>query len=140
MGVLEDNCPCSDNDWESVKGGGDAAIKTWIAGQLQGRTCTVVLVGQNTAGRKWITHEIIESWKAGMGVVGIHIHNLKNVEGNQCPKGGDPFASLTLGDKKLSSIVKLYDPIYSTSTNVYNYIHENIGAWVEEAIQIRAKY
>ncbi len=30
------------------------------------RSCTVVLVGENTANRKWINHEIVESWNAGM--------------------------------------------------------------------------
>jgi hypothetical protein len=50
---------------------GDAAIENWIAHQMKGRSCTVVLVGANTANRKWINHEIVQSWDKGMGVVGI---------------------------------------------------------------------
>ncbi len=76
MGVIEGNTPVSDNDWEAVKKGGDKAIKAWIAGQLHGRSCTVVLVGEKTAARKWIKYEIEASWNAGKGVVGICIHNL----------------------------------------------------------------
>lgn len=49
MGMVDGNVPVSDNDWESVTRGGEDAIKRWIAGQLEGRSCTVVLVGQNTA-------------------------------------------------------------------------------------------
>jgi hypothetical protein len=122
MGVVEGNEPVSDNDWEAVKKGGDAAIEKWIADQLKGRTCTIVLVGTNTAGRKWIIHEIKESWNGGMGIVGIHVHNLKDKDGKQSQKGKNPFDSLTLGDQKLSAVVKLYDPPYTTSTSVYDYI------------------
>ena len=38
---------------------------------------------------------------------------------------------------QLSDIAKCYDPPYSVSTNVYNYIAENIDSWIEEAIKIR---
>src|SRR5579862_8725184 len=51
MGAIEGNAAVSDNDWETVTKGGDAAIEKWIAGQLKGRSCTVVLVGKDTAGR-----------------------------------------------------------------------------------------
>src|SRR5258708_39854311 len=79
-GVIEGNVPVSDNDWETVTKGGDAAIAKWIAEQMKGKSCTIVLVGQNTAGRKWINHEIMESWDKGMGIVGICIHRLLDRE------------------------------------------------------------
>lgn len=140
MGIVEGSQTVSDNDWETVKRGGDAAIAKWIAGQMFSRSCTVVLVGQGTAGRKWITHEIIESWKARMGVVGIRIHRLKDHAGNTASSGANPFDSVNLGDKLLSSIVKLYDPPYVSSTDVYAYIKSNMAVWVEEAITIRNRY
>jgi hypothetical protein len=49
MGALEGNSELSDNDWEAVKRGGDAAIQRWIDGQMLGRSCAVVLVGSETA-------------------------------------------------------------------------------------------
>ena len=52
MGMVDGNNPVSDNDWETITQGGDAKIKKWIADQLDGRSCTIVLVGSNTAGRK----------------------------------------------------------------------------------------
>lgn len=138
IGTIEGNSAVSDNDWESITRS-DAKIKEWIAEQLKGRSCTVVLVGKETAGRKWINYEIIESWRAGMGVVGICIHNLKNKNGDQSAKGANPFDSLTFtnGGAKLSTKVKLYDPPYSSSTKVYAWIKENLSACVEEAIRIR---
>jgi hypothetical protein len=78
IGVIEGNKPASDNDWESVTKGGDDAIKRWIASQMYGRSCTVVLVGADTANRKWINYEIVKSWDDSMGVVGIRIHGLKD--------------------------------------------------------------
>jgi hypothetical protein len=139
MGVVEDNKPVSDNDWETIKGGGDRAIKDWIAGQLKGRTCTIVLVGERTAGRKWIKYEIEGSWKAGMGVVGIRIHKLEDGNGEQSRKGGNPFDDIKIGGEKLSTIVKLYDPPQITSKGVYDHIKKNIADWVEEAIEIRRR-
>ena len=59
IGAIEGNQPATDNDWETVKRGGDRAIERWIAGQMRGRSCTVVLVGANTANRKWINREIV---------------------------------------------------------------------------------
>jgi hypothetical protein len=136
-GVVEGNVPVSDNDWETVTRGGDKAIEKWIADQIEGRSFAVVLVGTNTAGRKWITHEIKESWNSKKGVVGIRIHNLKDKDQNQSVRGGNPFDYLSIGEKKLSSVVQLYDPPYTESTKVYAYIKGNLSEWVEEAIQIR---
>jgi hypothetical protein len=42
--------------------------------------------------------------------------------------------------KDLSSIVKAYDPPYSTSTDVYAHIKSNLEKWVEEAVSIRENY
>ena len=139
MGMVEGNTPVSDNDWETVTKGGDTAIKKWIADQMHGRSCTVVLVGTNTAGRKWINYEIIKSWDDGMGVVGIHVHGLKNSERKVSTKGRNPFAVIGYGKtgKKLSSIVKCYDPVGSNSQERYDWIKKHLANAVEEAIEIR---
>lgn len=137
IGVVEGNAPVSDNDWEQVKRGGDKAIQNWIDGQLKGRSCTIVLIGEKTAKRKWINYEIKTSWDSGKGVLGIYIHNLKDSEELQASKGRNPFDAFTVGDKELSSIVKAYNPPYSSSKYVYDYIGANIDDWVEEAISIQ---
>ena len=72
MGVVEGNEPVSDNDWEEVTGGGDDAIKEWIDDQMKGRSCVIVLVGNKTAGRKWIKYEIEKAWNDGKGLLGIY--------------------------------------------------------------------
>ena len=78
MGVLEGNSELSDNDWETVKRGGDASIQRWIDGQLVGRSCVIVLVGAQTAMRQWVMYEIRKGWELGKGIVGIRIHGLLN--------------------------------------------------------------
>lgn len=140
MGAIEGNSPVSDNDWEDIADEGDDAIEQWISDQMSGKSCIVVLIGSNTAGRKWIDHEIKKAWNDGKGVVGIHIHNLKDSSGNQSTKGANPFSGFNVEGIALDSIVKSYDPPFITSTNVYSHIKDNIEDWVEEAITIRNRY
>jgi hypothetical protein len=139
IGAVEGNKPASDNDWETITGGGDKKIKEWIAEQMNGRTCTIILAGADTANRKWINHEIMESWNKGRGVVVIHIHNITDVNDKQASKGANPLYYITPKStgKRLSSIAKAYDPPRTTSKGVYSYVSDNIEAWIEEAIQIR---
>lgn len=112
IGVVAGNKPASDNDWETVKKGGDDAIKKWIDGQLNGKSCAVVLIGTNTAGRKWINYEIKKAWDEKKGVVGVYIHRLKDLDGNQSNKGNNPFDKFNVNGTSLSSIVKAYNPPY----------------------------
>ena len=140
IGAIEGNRPITDNEWESITQGGDAAIERWIADQMSGRSCTVVLIGANTAYRKWITYEIEKTWRDGKGVVGVHIHNLKNHEGQQASKGMNPLDAVHVNGARLSNIAKAYDTPYTTSTFVYDHIKDNLDAWVEEAVRIRDSY
>ena len=139
IGALEANKPATDNDWETVVSGKDDAIKRWIAEQMKGRTCTVVLVGEHTANRKWINHEIVKSWDDGLGVVGVRIHGLKNTEGYISNIGDNPFDYIGFGNtgKKLSSIVKCYSPAGANSKERYAWISQHLENAVAEAIKIR---
>ena len=139
IGVIEGNRPATDNDWETVKRGGDRAITRWIAEQMRYRSCTVVLVGSDTANRKWINHEIVKSWNDGMGVVGIHIHGLEDAAGRVSRKGANPFQYITHGNTntRLSTIVKCYSPAGRTSKERYDWISKHLENAVEEAIRIR---
>ncbi|MEM8488083.1 MAG: TIR domain-containing protein [Bacteroidota bacterium] len=139
IGAIEGNKPASDNDWESVTKDGEKKIKEWIANQMKGKTCAVILTGSNTANRKWINYEIKEAWNNGMGVLVIHIHNITDRNDKQSSKGANPLYYVTHGPtgKRLSTIAENYDPPRTTSKGVYNYIAEHVEDWIEEAIQIR---
>jgi hypothetical protein len=138
IGSIEGSRPATDNDWEKVTQGGDEAIKKWIASEMNGKSCTIVLVGSGTANRKWINHEIVKSWDDDMGVVGIYVHGLKNLAGEVSTKGENPFDYITHRGQKLSSIVKCYNPQGADSKERYAWISEHLANAVEEAVKIRA--
>lgn len=135
IGALEDNKPVSSSEWEEVKRKGESSIEKWIDDNMAYRSCVVVLVGEETANRKWVKYEIRKAWKDGKGLVGIYIHNLKCPRNGKSNKGTNPFDQFTLDGSKLSSVVKCYNP---SSTDAYNDIKNNIEDWIEEAIQLRS--
>lgn len=140
IGAIEGNQPASDNDWESVKKGGDPAIQRWIDNQMHGRSCVVVLIGSGTAGRKWINYEIEKAWEAGKGLLGIHIHNLTDRNDQYALKGNNPFTGYNIGNTPLTSIVPTYDPAGFDSKTVYANIAANLSTWIDNAISIRNRY
>ena len=132
MGVVEGNVPARDNDWEEIRKNEDA-IKRWIDDQMYGRSCAIVLIGSQTANRKWVNHEIAKAWNEGKGLLGIHIHNLKDQDGFTSTQGSNPFTyvSLTNGSN-LAGQVRTHDPQY---WDAYNDIRRNLASWIELAIQ-----
>jgi hypothetical protein len=137
IGSLEENKPVSVNDWEKVKKGGVGAIEKWIDDNMYGRSCVVVLVGEETASRKWVKYEIKKAWEDGKGVLGIYIHNLKCPREGKCSQGANPFAQFSVDGVALSEIVKCYNP---KASDAYNSIADNLEDWIEEAIEIRDTY
>jgi hypothetical protein len=139
MGVIDGNRPATDHDWESIARAGDDRIERWIAEQMDGTSCTVVLIGAGTAGRKWINYEIIKAWNDRKGVVGVFVHNLLDRSKMRSTKGANPFDAIGYGNqgRQLSSIVKAYDPAGWDSKEVYANISRNLVHWIEEAISIR---
>ena len=140
IGSIEGNAELSDNDWESLKGRGDPAVEKWITDQMSGKSCVILLVGAETAGRPWINYEIRKAWELGKGLVGVRIHKILNASSQPSRRGADPFAGFNVGGKALSSIVTLYDPPGDDSKEAYKSISDNIGDLCEKAIAIRAKY
>ena len=140
IGALEGNAPVSPNDWEAVQRGGDLAIQRWIAGQMKGRSCAVVLVGSATARRPWVNYEIKKAWEDKLGVVGVRIHRLKNEAQAASVPGANPFEAWNVNGVPLSQIVTLYDPPGGDSKAVYASIAGNLDRLVEAAIAVRAKH
>lgn len=137
MNALEGNPLATPNAWEEVKRKGDAEIKKWINDQMFGRSCAIVLVGSETASRKWVRYEIEKAWADGKGVLGIQIHRLLDSGSNPSSPGANPFAGITVGSTKLGDVVPLKNPGGSDSKAVYATIAANIESWIEEAIKVR---
>lgn len=85
--------------WEEAKEEGDAAIKKLIDEGLKNTSVTVVFIGAETAGRKYINYEIEKSIERGNGIVGIQMHHLKNEGGNTDAVGKTPGKLTTAGAK-----------------------------------------
>lgn len=108
--------------WEEAKKKGDAAIKALIDKGLENTTVTVVCVGSQTAGRKYINYEIEKSIARGNGIVAVQIHHLKDKDGNVDPPGAIP-QKITSGGYK-----------------AYKYVdHANLAKWIEEAAKAAGK-
>lgn len=133
MGALDGNQPVSVNEWEEVKRGGDRAIKKWIDDNMFGKSCVVVLIGEETYKRPWIIYEIKKAYNDGKAIAGIYIHNLKDIKNGTCSKGPNPFDYIKFEDgTMLSSIIKCHNP---NPKDAYNDIKDNLEDWIEEAIE-----
>lgn len=133
MGVVEGQPLLSAQDWESVKAQGDAAIENWIAEQMAGTSAVVVLVGAETANRKWVRHEITKAWNDKRPLVGVHIHGLADNSGNTDSAGQNPFSIPLKDGTNMSSYVPLHTPSGSDSKSVYASISANLATWVDNA-------
>lgn len=137
IGAIEGNKIVSENEWEDVKMGGDAAIKKWIDDNMEYRSCVIVLIGEHTAGRKWIDYEIKHAWETGKALLGIYIHNIKDPLVGKCNMGDNPFEQWKYQSIPLSNIIPVYNP---NPNDAYNDIRNNLESWIEEAIEVRKKY
>lgn len=102
--------------WEEAKRKGDAAIKDLIDQGLINSSVTVVLIGEQTAQRRYVTYEIEKSIARGNGLLGIHIHNIKNRDGR----------TSLFPSRVPDALVRAGAPVYTWDRNQF-------GTWVEDA-------
>ena len=138
MGALEGQTVLNHQAWEEVKRKGESAIKTWIDGQMEGKSVVVVLVGAQTAGRKWVQYEIGHAWDNYKPLVGLRVHGLQNDFKQTDQAGPNPFATVTLtGGGTVADHVPLFNPAGATSQAVYADIQKNLLTWVDSAVARR---
>jgi antiphage defense system Thoeris ThsB-like protein len=76
--------------WEEAKTRGDAVVQRMIDSALHGTSVTVVFIGSQTSGRKFINYEIEKSIARGNGLIGVQINGLKDKHGNSDLLGHTP--------------------------------------------------
>ena len=116
--------------WESLKKQGPEAIKRWINSQLDGTSVTVVLIGAETSTRDWVKYEIKQSYEKHNGMLGIYIHQCKDIKGNTSTKGSNHFGEIGKDSNG--------NPVYfSTAYPCYDWVdddgYNNLGNWIEAA-------
>jgi len=78
------------SEYEEAKKKGDDEIKRLIRAKLDGTSVTVVLIGSQTAGRPFVQYEIEQSIARKNGLLGVHIHHLKDQNENTDTRGPKP--------------------------------------------------
>ena len=114
--------------WEEAKKKGDAEIRRMIDEGLKNTSVTVVLIGFETVGRKYVDYEIQQSHNKGNGMFGVYIHKLRNQRGENDCRGENPFGKFILVGRgtRLSDIYPTYDWVDDDGYN-------NFADWVEKA-------
>lgn len=117
-------------EFEKIKARGNKAVYDWIDEQLIGTSVTAVLIGQDTCNRDFVRYELQQSYKRGNKIIGIFIHNIKDMKtGLTSSKGNTTFGSLGKDSKGddvyFYQIAKTYDWINDDGYN-------NFGKWIED--------
>ncbi len=134
MGAVEGQPLLNSQAWEDVKRRGDSAIKAWIDEQMKYKSAVVVLVGQQTASRRWVKHEITKAWSDRRPLVGVRIHGLADNAGRTDTAGRNPFELIRLpSGGTIADHVPIFSPSGVGSAAVHANIRANIQTWVTRA-------
>lgn len=76
---------------EKVRNQTDKEIQKWIDRQMQGTSVTCILIGGKTDESKWVKYEIEKSIEQKKGLLGVLIHDLKDVHGRTDKEGANPL-------------------------------------------------
>jgi hypothetical protein len=117
-GVVEGSAAAGFYDaslWEETKKKGDAEVKKLIDKGLVGTSVTVVLIGAETAQRKFVNYEIEQSIARGNGLLGMYISGIKDSKGNTDMQGAAPWKLTEVG------------------APCYQWDKDRFGDWVEAA-------
>jgi len=93
--------------WEESKTKGSAFLKKLIEQGLKNTSITTVLIGLNTANRRWVNYEIVKSFEKGNGLLAIHINRLKGKIGIT-KKGLNPLDRLGFQISEDGSKINFY--------------------------------
>ena len=123
--------------FEAVERQGEAAIRRWIDGQLNGTSETIVLIGSDTWNRPYVQYEIRQSYIRGNGLLGITIHNIRDFNQRTSHPGANPFASTRVpGASPLSQDVPL-----PYRVPVYDWVNANgrdhVRSWIEQVVPVK---
>lgn len=89
-----------------------------------------VLIGAETSQRNYVGFEITQSYKKGNGLLGIYVHNVKDVYSRTDMKGANPFANWQV---PINGRTTSFTEIYPTYDWVNDNGRANLGDWIEAA-------
>jgi hypothetical protein len=131
--------------WETARKQGDIALKRLINGGLENTSYTCVLIGSSTYSRPWVRYEILNSFKRGNHLFGVHINSIKGKDGLTKLSGPNPLhyvgvtfsasgETATLWEKAGENWIE-YDKIDGSASYRFQVSQEyrgkgyNLGSW-----------
>lgn len=122
--------------WESTQRTGDAALRKLIDEGMAGTSVTVVLVGAQLDGRRWVDYEIEKSYRDNKGLLAVRIHRLKDQHKETDPPGKNPFDRLVVAGSwppiRYSGLFPTYDWVLDDG-------YANLPRWIEDAAAARGR-
>jgi hypothetical protein len=82
--------------WGDATMAGPATIRRLLAGALENTSVTCVLIGPETAGRRWVRYEIVESIQRRNLLIGVHISAIPDHARRAVARGKNPFEELAI--------------------------------------------
>lgn len=135
MGSVEGQKLLNAQEWEAVRVNSDDAIRNWIEEQMKWKSTVVVLIGAETASRRWVKYEIQRAWDLRKPLLGIRIHGLSSM-GSTDVAGPDPFCSINGFGRNPG--LPIFDPTQLNfwgkidSKATYDKLASNLKSWVEQ--------
>lgn len=124
-------------EFEKIKRNGENAVCKWIDKQLEGTSITIVLIGKETLNRPFVQYEIIKSIERGNAIIGIHIHNLRDMITQRTTVKGNPHTIIGYYNDGTPAC---FDYICD---DLYDYLEDNgyynLGSWIEKAALKKGK-
>lgn len=85
---------CDDSTWASVQMRGVEGVVDWVQSEMVGSDVVVVLIGAETTFCGHVKTAIERGVEAGLGVVGIRVHQIPGADGMRGMPGPDPLFAL----------------------------------------------
>jgi len=84
--------------WQKTRRRGDAAVRQMIESGIENTTVTLICIGlRSTVNDKYVAYEIERTLAHGNGIVGLHLPDLRDEDGEPVGKGQAPARIVTSG-------------------------------------------
>jgi len=97
--------------WEKEKTKGATTIMHLIDRGMNKTSVTAVLIGEETANRRWVNYEIVKSFVKGNGILGININRIRGKHQAISARGLNPLDRLAFQVSENGKIIRFYELI-----------------------------
>jgi hypothetical protein len=109
--------------WEKEKTKGSVAIMNLIDKGMNKTSVTAVLIGDETANRRWVKYEIVKSFDKGNGILGININRIRGKHQAISSRGLNPLDRLAFQISEDGKKIRFYE-LENRKWIVYNDLPE----------------